>query len=309
MSESAKSGHRGVAALIAGTMPAVERLPALQLIIDRLAQHMTASLRTLSGEAAEVSIEPARAVRCGEFLATLPTPTMAAVMRIEPWDGTCLAVLDAALTGAAIDLLLGGRRSRSQQSEGLARAWTAIERAVVERLVADVLAKDLARAFEPIAMVDCRLERMETAPGNAAIAKPGAAAVAFRVQVEIADMRGSADFMIPMATLDAVKDRLTREVSDRKPGGDAAWHAHLQAELPHTSVKLRAIVECRRISTSDVLNWRVGSHLPLHRRHDEPIDLLCGDVPVLHARIAEKNGHIALHIEQRCLAEDWPAPA
>jgi flagellar motor switch protein FliM len=297
-----------MAALVAGTMPSVERLPGLQLVIDRFAQHMTTSLRTMSGVSAEISIEPPRAVRSGEFLATLPTPTMAAVMRIEPWDGACLAVLDAALTGATIDLLLGGRRSPPQSAEGAARPWTAIERAVVERLVADVLARDLARAFEPIAAVDCLLERMETAPGNAAIAKPGAPAVAFRVQVDIADVRGCVDFMIPMATLEPAKGRLAREVSDRKPGGDAAWHTHLQAELPHTTVKLRAVVEFRRISTSEVMRWRVGSHLPLNRRHDEPIDLLCGDLPVLHARIAEKSGRIALHIEQRRLAEDWPIP-
>lgn len=309
MSEPATSPRAGVAVLIAGAMPSVERLPALHLVTDRLAQHMTTSLRAMSGETAEVSIEPARAVRCGEFLAAVPTPTMAAVIRIEPWGGACLAVLDAALTGAAIDLLLGGRRSRSQPSEGLLRPWTAIERAVVERLVADVLARDLARAFEPIAAMDCLLERMETAPGNAVIAKPGAAAIAFRVQVDIANVRGCVDFMIPMATLDPVKDRLSRELSDRKPGGDAAWYGHLQAELPHATVKLRAVVECRRISTSDVLRWKVGSHLPLNRRHDEPIDLLCGDLPVLHARIAEKSGHIALHIEQRRLAEDWPSPA
>ena len=308
MSATATSLQGGLAALIGGSMPSVERLPALQLVIDRLAQYMTTSLRTVSGESTEVSSEPARAVRSGEFLAALPTPTMAAVLRIEPWDGACLAVLDAALTGAAIDLLLGGRRGRAPQSEGTARPWTAIERAVVERLFADVLARDLARAFEPVAAVECLLERVETAPGNAAIAKPGAAAIAFRVQVDIANVRGCADFMIPMATLDPVKDRLSREVSDRKPGGDAAWHTHLGAELPHTTVKLRAIVECRRISTSEVMRWRLGSHLPLNRRHDEPIDLLCGDLTVLHARIAEKSGHVALHIEQRRLAEDWPAP-
>jgi flagellar motor switch protein FliM len=94
-----------------------------------------------------------------------------------------------------------------------------------------------------------------------------------------------------------------------KPGGDATRHAHLHAELPHTSVTLRAIVERRRISTSEVLRWRVGSNLLLSRRHDDPIELFCRDLLVLHARIAEKDGRIALHIEDRRLPEDWPMPA
>ena len=70
--------------------------------------------------------------------------------------------------------------------------------------------------------------------------------------------------------------------------------------------KERAVVERRRVSTSDVLRWRVGSHLPLGRRHDDPIELFCRDLLVLHARIAEKDGHIALHVEDRRLAKDWP---
>jgi flagellar motor switch protein FliM len=156
--------------------------------------------------------------------------------------------------------------------------------------------------------VQCLLERMETAPENVAIVKPGAAAITFRADIEIAEMRGAAEFLIPLATLDSVKDRLARDVTESRPGRDAAWHAHLQTELPRTNVRLRAVIETRRVSTADLMRWRIGTHLPLSRRHDEPIDLVCGELPVLQARIAEKDGRIALHVEQRRLTEDWPVP-
>jgi flagellar motor switch protein FliM len=210
------------------------------------------------------------------------------------------------LVGAAVDLLLGGRRNRGRHVEGLSRPCTAIERTVVERLAADVIARDLGRAFEPVARVDGVLERMETVPGNVAIARPSAVAITFGAEIVMERHRGSVSFLIPSATLDPVKDRLARGISDQKPGGDGAWHAHLHNELPLTSVTLRAVVERRRVSTSDVLRWRVGSHLPLGRRHDDPIELFCRDLLVLHARIAEKDGHIALHVEDRRLAKDWP---
>jgi flagellar motor switch protein FliM len=292
------------ATLIAVAMPAIERLPALRIVVERLAQHMTASLRAISGEEAEVTAERPRAIRVRDYLAGLPLPSVIAVIRMEPWDGYCLAALDGGLIGAAIGLLLGGRRNQTQ--EGLSRPCTAIERAVVERLVTDVLARDLSRAFEPVSRVDCLLERTETAPASAAIAKPSAAAVAFRAEVSVASHRGVVDFMIPLATLDPVKDRLTQDISDRKPGGDAGWQAHLRAELPHAKVTLRAVVESRRALTSEVLRWRIGSTLPLNCRHDEPIELLCRGLPVLDARIAEKDGRIALHVDARRFAEDWP---
>ena len=106
-----------------------------------------------------------------------------------------------------------------------------------------------------------------------------------------------------------MKDRLAQALSDQKPGGNQAWQAHLNAELPQTGVTLRAIVERRRIATSDLLRWRVGTTLPLSRRHDDPIELFCRDLLLLRARIAEKDGRIALHVEDRRLAEDWPIPA
>jgi flagellar motor switch protein FliM len=58
-----------------------------------------------------------------------------------------------------------------------------------------------------------------------------------------------------------------------------------------------------------MMRWQPGSKLLLDRRHDEPIDVLCGDLPVLRTRIAEKDGRIALHVEERRFADDWPTAA
>ena len=99
---------------------------------------------------------------------------------------------------------------------------------MLERLAIDVFARDLARAFEPISPVVCLLERMETAPENVAIIKPGAAAITFRADIEIAEMRGAAEFLIPLATLDRSRIASPATSLNRRPGGDAAWHSHLR---------------------------------------------------------------------------------
>jgi flagellar motor switch protein FliM len=306
MSETVEISQDGLDALIAKAVRPIDRLPGLQAVTDRLPLYLAASLRALAADDVHVSVEPPRSVRFRSYLATLTAPAAVAVIRFDPWNTTCLAILDAGLSGLTLDLLLGGCRNTIRPSEGTTRPFTAIERAVVERLTADVVAGGLSRAFEAIARVNCLLERIETAPGNAAIAKPGAAAVAFRAEVRLGDRVGCIDFLIPLAALDPVKDRLGRDPADNQPGGDSAWRTHLQTELPQTKVRLRAVIESRQISTADILHWRPGSHLPLNRRHDEPIQLFCGDLPVLHARIGEKDGRIALHVEQRRLAEDWP---
>jgi flagellar motor switch protein FliM len=281
-----------------------DRLPTLNNIVDRLSQLMTASLRVFSAGNAEVSIGPLRPVRLKEFLESVALPAMIAVIRIEQWDGYCLAALDPRLIGSAVDVLLGGRRNRAHLIEG--RPCTAIERTFLERLMTEVVTRNLKLAFELVCEVDFVLERFESTPSYAAIIKLSAAAVGFRAEVSIEQRDGHIDFLIPYTTLDPVRDMLAQEFVGKKQGGDPAWRSHLLGVLPRTAVKLRAVVEQRRISAAEVLRWRLGSKLILDRRHDEPIDVFCNDLPVLRTRIAEKDGRIALHVEERRIAGDWP---
>ena len=105
-----------------------------------------------------------------------------------------------------------------------------------------------------------------------------------------------------------MRERLSQGTGDDHRDSDAAWRAHLTAELPRTNIRLRAVIEQRRVQTAEILRWQVGSKLALRRRHDEPIDVFCNDILVLRGRIAEKDGLIALHIEERRTAEDWLTP-
>jgi flagellar motor switch protein FliM len=296
--------RRGLQALVGGALVGIDRLPTLNIVVDRLAHLLTASFRVFTADIADVNIDRVRALRLKDFLESVELPAMIAVIRIEQWDGYCLAALDPRLISSSVDLLLGGRRNKPQRIEG--RPCTAIERTFVERLVKDVIAPDLKRAFEMVCDVDFVLERFESTPSYAAITKLSAAAIGFRAEVAMEGRGGHIDFLIPYGTLDPVQDLLSQDYVGKKQGGDLAFRSHLLATLPRTTMLLRAVVEQRRISAAEVLQWRVGSKLLLNRRHDEPIDILCEELPVMRAHIAERDGRIALRIDERRLADDWP---
>lgn len=296
--------RRGFHALVGGALVGIDRLPTLNIIVDRLAQLLTASFRIFTADNADVNIDRVRAIRLKDFLESVDLPAMIAVLRIEQWDGYCLVALDPRLIGSAVDLLLGGRRNKPQLIEG--RPCTAIERTFIERLIKEVVAPDLKRAFEMVGDIDFVLERFETTPSYAAITKLSAAAIGFRADVAMENRGGHIDFLIPYATLDPVHDLLSQEYVGKKQGGDPAFRSHLLGTLPRTTMHVRAVIERRRISALEVLRWRPGSKLLLNRRHDEPIEVECEGLPVLRAHIAEKDGHIALHVNERRIAEDWP---
>ncbi len=303
-SEHDDSKRRGLEALIGDVVVGIDRMPTLNIMIDRLAQAMTVGMRGFTGDNAEVSIDRIQPCRLKDFLDSVSLPAMIAVLRIEPWDGYCLAALDPKLITASMDILLGGRRNRGAPIEG--RPYTAIERTFIERLVQEVIAREMKQAFEILGDVEFVLERFETTPSYAAISKLSAVSLMFRAEVAMEHRGGHIDFVIPYSSFDTVRDQLVEEFVGKKHGGDPMWRSHLGTVLPHTEVSLRAVIERRPISTTEVLSWKVGSRLLLDHRPDQPIDIFCNDLLLLRALIAEQDGNIALRVDERRLTNDSP---
>ena len=281
------------------------RLPMLAGVIDRLAGALAADFRNICRGNAEARSDQPRLVRFAEFIEAVPDTALIAVMRIGAWSGHCLAVIDGDLASIAIGLLMGDRGGLT--APPTRRGYTAIERAVVERLARDHIATNFAGSFAPVTQLNVVLDYVANGAAEAVIAPPSASCLTWRVAVTVEGREGSISFLLPYAAIEPIRADLSRDPAGSGHDRDLTWRAHLQAELPHTGMALRAVIERRRISATEVLRWRVGSTLLLNRHHEEPVDVFCDDLLVLRARMAEQDGRIALHVEERRLAEDWPA--
>ena len=300
------ANRTGLAVLATGGLPGLDRLPLLQTVLDRLAAALTGGVRAMLGPEAEVRIGPPRSVRLQEFRDRIAPGVPIAVLRVEPWGGNCLAVLDPGVAATAVEALLGGGR-RVTGDTGR-RTYTAIEQAVIARMARDTIGRALATAFSIAGAGGFAMERLETDAGRVTIGKPAAPGIACRAEVRLGDSIGCIELLFPYASIEPMRERLSQGTGDGQRDSDAAWRAHLTAELPRTNVRLRAVIAQRRVQAAEIVQWQVGSKLALRRRHDEPIDVFCSDLLVLRGRIAEQDGHIALHIEERRTAEDWLTP-
>lgn len=150
----------GVMALINSAMVNYERLPMLDIVFDRLVRLMSTSLRNLTSDNVEVSLDQVSTVRFGDYMNSIPLPAMLSVFKAEEWDNNGLLVTDSALIYSIVDVLLGGRKGESSvRVEG--RPYTTIESKLVERMVHVTLA-DVSSAFDPLSPVSFNLDRMET---------------------------------------------------------------------------------------------------------------------------------------------------
>ena len=289
--------NSGIRAIIDSALVSYERLPMLEVVFDRLVRMMSTSLRNFTSDNVEVSLDSITSTRFGDYLNSIPLPAMLSVFKAEEWDNYGLLTVDSALIYSIVDVLLGGRRgTAAMRIEG--RPYTTIERNLVERLVTVVL-NDLSGAFDPLSPVEFKFERLEINPRFATIARPANAAIVARLRIDMEDRGGRLELLFPNATLEPVRELLLQMFMGEKFGRDSIWESHLAGELWHTNVEIKAILDTFEYSLKDVLNWKVGTRLPLNATAESKIELMCGDLPMFSGAMGRKSGNIAVRIEEK----------
>ncbi len=293
---NASGENSGVMALINSAMVNYERLPMLDIVFDRLVRLMSTSLRNLTSDNVEVSLDQVSTVRFGDYMNSIPLPAMLSVFKAEEWDNNGLLVTDSALIYSVVDVLLGGRKGTPAiRVEG--RPYTTIETKLVERMVGVALS-DLSSAFDPLSPVSFSLDRMETNPRFATITQSGNACVLARLRVDMGDRGGRIEILIPYATLEPIRELLLQMFMGEKFGRDSIWENHLTQELYKTDVQLQAVLGEITLPLNALLNWKVGTRVLFQTRPEDELELRCGQFPMYRGPVGQKQGKIAVRIEK-----------
>jgi len=285
----------GVMALINSAMVNYERLPMLDIVFDRLVRLMSTSLRNLTTDNVEVSLDQVSTVRFGDYMNSIPLPAMLSVFKAEEWDNNGLLVTDSALIYSIVDVLLGGRKGTpSIRVEG--RPYTTIESKLVEKMV-QVALGDLSSAFDPLSPVSFSLDRMETNPRFATISQSGNACVLARLRVDMGDRGGRVEILIPYATLEPIRELLLQMFMGEKFGRDSIWENHLTQELYKTDVQIQAILGELTLPLGEMLNWKIGTQVMFNTWTEDDLEMRCGHFPMFRGPVGQRQGRIALRIE------------
>jgi flagellar motor switch protein FliM len=285
----------GIRAIINSALVSYERLPMLEIVFDRLVRLMTTSLRNFTSDNVEVSLDNISSIRFGDYLNSIPLPAILSVFKAEELENYGLLTVDSNLIYSIVDVLLGGRRgTAAMRIEG--RPYTTIERVLVQRMVEVVLA-DARAAFEPLTPVTFTLDRLETNPRFAAIARPANAAILVKLRIDMEDRGGRIELLLPYATLEPIRKMLLQQFMGEKFGRDNIWEGHLATELWSTQVEVRAVLDELPMRLQDVLNFKVGDTVMLNATPDSPIELRSGQVPLTRGHMGRRNHNIAIRVE------------
>jgi len=296
LGEEDAGGKTGVRAIINSTLVSYERLPMLEIVFDRLVRLMTTSLRNFTSDNVEVSLDQISSIRFGDYLNSIPLPAIIAVFRAEQLDNFGLVTVDSSLIYSIVDVLLGGRRGgAATRIEG--RPYTTIERMLVTRMI-EVVLQDARQAFAPLTDVEFKLDRIETNPRFAAIARPPNAAIIVKLRIDMEDRGGRLELLLPYATLEPIRKMLLQQFMGEKFGRDNIWEGHLASELWATKLEVRAVLDEQKQPLKKVLDLKIGDTLMLDIPPDGPVMMKCGDVDLCQGRVGRMGNSLAVRVER-----------
>ncbi|HFQ15479.1 MAG TPA: flagellar motor switch protein FliM [Rhodobacteraceae bacterium] len=286
--------NSGIRAIINTALVSYERLPMLEIVFDRLVRLMTTSLRNFTSDNVEVSLDNISSIRFGDYLNSIPLPAILAVFRAEQLDNFGLLTVDSNLIYSIVDVLLGGRRgTAAMRVEG--RPYTTIERQLVQRMI-EVVLQDAHAAFAPLTEVDFSLDRVETNPRFAAIARPANAAILVRLRIDMEDRGGRIELLLPYATLEPIRKMLLQQFMGEKFGRDNIWETHLASELWSTQMEVSAVMDEFEVPLRQMMELKVGDTIMLNTSPNSDITLRCGKVTLASGRMGRLGRHLAVRL-------------
>lgn len=273
-----------------------ERLPMLDVVLERLGKTLQASLRRLAGDGMSVTVDPPVNMRMGQYLVQLPSPALLCIARFEGTNAPGLVVAGADLVFAAVELFLGGRPLPPEARPN--RPFSAVERTLAERMVKVVLG-DLTTAFQPIAEVKMRLDRVETTPKFAAVVRESSGVLVITVRLQMDGRGGSLSVVLPHVSIEPLRDALRQSYPGEKLGRDLLWEQHLTHELLASSLRLSAVLGEPSIGLGQLMNLKVGATLPLDATPSSPVKIYCGKSPVFLGSMGRHDDRVVVRIDRR----------
>lgn len=292
--EKVEIPNKGIDAILFRSRDNYEKFPMLEVVFDRFSRSISTSLRSFTGENAEVTVENIASIRFEDYLNSIPLPAMISVFQATEWENVGLMTIDSALIYSLVDILLGGGKAEGVfRVEG--RPFTTIEQDIIKNFSRLIL-EEITSAFTPITTVSFRMDRLETNPRFATIARPSSPTVIISCRIEFDGVGGKIDIAFPYATLEPVKELLSQMFSGETFGTDISWEGFLSEEIKSSNIKIRAELDKKVLTLRELADVKVGSTITMENAPEDDIKLTCNKIVLLKGKLGSVEENMAISI-------------
>jgi flagellar motor switch protein FliM len=232
------------------------RLPQLDVIYERFMRSFRVSLSSALRRIATLNHASTDFLKFGEFINTLPMPTCMSVLRFNALRGSALLVIESKLTYSLVDSFFGGTDVPYTKIEG--KDFTPIELSIIRRVV-ELGITDLENAWSSVSKIDCSFVRTEVNPQFVGIVPPTDVVIATTFDVELENTNGTVTFVIPYATIEPIKQKLSSGFQVETDQTDKKlWTSIIRDQLMDTEVNLHVNLGETEITLNELMGLRPG---------------------------------------------------
>ncbi len=269
------------------------RMPTLDIINDRFARQFRITLSNSLRKILQVNVESTSLMKYGEFLNYLPIPSCLNIVRFHPLRGSCIIAVETKLIFTFLNNWFGGSTNAQERIEG--RDFTSIELMIVRKVV-DLLMEDLQRAWAPVFPIRGEYQRTEINPQFLAVVAPSDVVVLTSFEIEIDNLRGTVQIVIPYSTVEPIRGHLSSGIQSEGSGEDNTWGEQITEHLNEIETRASVVLGRAVINIRDLLALKPGDVITLDQPQSEPLEMFVERAHRFDVLPLEKAGYLAAEI-------------
>lgn len=273
-----------------------DQLRTLEMLHEtfcRVAQNqLSAQLRTL----VEIDVSGADQVSYGEFVRSMPFPTLINIVSLSPLEGNSLIEVSLPLTLSIIDRLVGG----PGVYRGRTRELTEIELALMRNLV-EVLLTAFTEAWGTVMPVTFRFEASEMNPQFAQVAAPGDIAVLLSFEMRVGTVSGMLHLCIPHTVIEPMVGKLSAQSYYSSNRGEQTPELRdaIAQELGGVTVPVSVELGHTSLQVAHLLSLAPGDVIPLDTAPGSDVFVRVGDLGTFMAQPGMRGRRLAVQITRQ----------
>jgi flagellar motor switch protein FliM len=242
-------------------------------------------------------MNPTRAqiVRFGDYLKDLKAPLSVNIVRMSPFRGYAMVVIEPTVVFSSLDSFFGGfGRGVGQLPPG--RLFTPTETRII-KIILQVFFRSLKEAWAPLTPVDFEHVSSEINPQFAQIADENDLVILSRFESEATSQgAGFVDMVIPYVALKPVRDLLRSRVQtgDGNEDSDKIWRAQLSDAVHDAELEVQILLGKLSVSLQQLDRLQIGDVLPFKKA--EHARAMIEDMPVYDVEVGALGSQVAVKI-------------
>jgi flagellar motor switch protein FliM len=272
------------------------RLPGLEVIFNDFSRRLQSMFATELGKSVDASFEGMEVVIYDHLIQSFPLPASLHAVRLEPLRGIGIAVIEARLAFAMIELFFGGSGQKAMKVEG--RDFTPIENRFLGKFVERML-RGMEESWQSVVQIQGRYLRTELNPYLLNAAATGDPMILATYTVNMSPISGTVLFSLPLSAIEEFRDLLKSGVAIGDDPDSIGLFRRVQQQILEIELEAQAVVDVVEMSLGEIMGIRPGDVIQLNSPGLEQAELWIEGKRKFIGKAAQRTGNKVFVVKEK----------